>query len=245
MPTRYSSPPLDTRTVQMKNAAFFAQQMAAQRGRRFFIGPQIGAADLALATDAPEVVFAALWEAHRPPWSTYAPLAGEGSGLYRSINGGTNWQQIKGNGFPSSNIGRIGVAIARGTRGQRIYATVEAGDNQAGLYRSDDGGNSWMRVNADPRITGRAWYFSSITADPNDQDVVYIPNVCLYKLSDGGKTLSIVRGAPGGDDYHQLWIDPQIRCVWRSLPTKGQPSHLTAGQLGVPGTTSRPPRCIT
>ena len=173
-----------------------------------FKGPSVGAADLALAQDAPEILFAAMWEAHRPPWSTYAPIAGDGSGLYRSLNGGTGWEQIKGGGFPDNHVGRIGVAIARGTNGRRIYAAVEAQGDQAGLYRSDDGGGKWARVNADPRITGRAWYFSSITADPNDPDVVYIPNVSLYKLSDGGKTLSIVRGAPGGDDYHQLWIDP-------------------------------------
>ncbi len=171
-------------------------------------GPQIGAADLALAADTPDIIFASMWETHRPPWSTYAPIAGPGSGLYRSVDGGSTWQQIQGAGFPISHIGRIGIAIARGTQGKRVYASVEAGDNQAGIYRSDDGGNTWSRVNADPRLTGRAWYFSHITADPNDPDVLYVPNVSLYKLSAGGKTLSIVRGAPGGDDYHQLWIDP-------------------------------------
>jgi photosystem II stability/assembly factor-like uncharacterized protein len=173
-----------------------------------FKGPQIGAADLALASDAPEILFAAMWEAHRPPWSTYAPIAGPGSGLYRSKDGGTSWEEIKGGGFPDKQVGRIGVAIARGTRGQRIYVTVEAEAKQVGLYRSDDGGNIWTRVNADPRLTSRAWYFSSITADPNDPDVAYIPNVALYKVSEGGKALSTLRGAPGGDDYHQLWIDP-------------------------------------
>jgi len=174
-----------------------------------FTNSHTGAADLALSPDAPDVIFAAMWEAHRPPWSTYAPINGPGSGLFRSIDGGTTWEQIKGGGFPDSHVGRIGVAIARGTQGRRIYATVEADNNQGGVYRSDDRGKTWALVNADSRLIGRAWYFSSITADPNDPDVVYIPNVCLYKLSDGGKTLTIVRGAPGGDDYHQLWIDPK------------------------------------
>ncbi len=169
---------------------------------------QTGAADLSLAPDEPKLLFAALWEAHRPPWTTYAPLAGSNSGLYRSSDGGNTWRQVIGNGFPEGSLGRIGVAIAPGTHGKRIYAVIEADAKRAGLYRSDDGGDSWTRVNSDPRVSSRGWYFNHITADPNDPDVVYNPNVAFYKLSEGGKTLSIVRGAPGGDDYHQVWIDP-------------------------------------
>ncbi len=169
-------------------------------------GPSVGAADLAMAIDQPQVLFAAMWEAHRPPWSTYAPLGGPGSGLFRSTDNGKSWQQLTGHGLPGGEWGRAGIAVAGRTKGKRIYAAIDAKD--AGLYRSDDGGDTWTRVNSDARITSRAWYFSSITADPNDADVLYIPNVALYKLSNGGETLSIVRGAPGGDDYHQLWIDP-------------------------------------
>ncbi len=134
------------------------------------------------------------------------PLGGASSGVYRSKDAGDTWQQLTGNGLPSGDWGRVGIAVAPGMHGQRIYASIEA--KNAGLYRSDDGGDSWTRVNQDPRITSRAWYFSSITADPSDPGVVYIPNVALYKLSAGGTKLSIVRGAPGGDDYHQIWIDP-------------------------------------
>ena len=176
--------------------------------KTLFKGPAIGAADIAISADNPNIVFAALWEAHRPPWSTYAPIAGAGSGLYRSVDGGHSWEPLTAHGLPETKLGRMGIAIAKGTSSQRVYVSVDAGPDASGLYRSDDGGVSWKRVNADPRITSRAWYFSSITADPKDPDVVYIPNVALFKLAGGGTDLSIVRGAPGGDDYHQLWIDP-------------------------------------
>ncbi len=171
-------------------------------------GPSVGAADIAIATDHPEILFAAIWEAHRPPWSTYAPIGGPGSAVFKSTDGGASWQPVSGHGFPDGPLGRIGLAISSGTNGQRIYAAIEAERSKAGLYRSDDCGQSWTRVNSDPRITSRGWYFNSITADPNNPDIVYDPNVAFYKLSDGGKTLTIIRGAPGGDDYHQVWVDP-------------------------------------
>ncbi len=176
--------------------------------KTLFKGPAIGAADIALSSDNPNIALAALWEAHRPPWSTYAPIGGEGSGLYRSSDGGHSWTALTGNGLPAVKLGRMGVAIANDTNGRRMYALIEGGADASGLYRSDDSGTNWKRVNSDPRITSRAWYFNCITVDPNNPDIVYVPNVAFYKLSDGGTNLSIVRGAPGGDDYHQVWIDP-------------------------------------
>lgn len=170
-------------------------------------GPNVGAADIAIAPDAPDTLFAAMWEAHRPPWSTYAPIAGPGSGLFRSTDAGNTWQQLTAHGLPKGDWGRVAVAVARGTHGHRIYAMIDV-KNAAGLYRSDDGGDTWELVNKDARLTTRAWYFSSITVDPNNPDILYAPNVATYKLTDGGKTLGILRGAPGGDDYHQIWIDP-------------------------------------
>ncbi len=168
-------------------------------------GAEVGVSDLTICSGNPQVLFAGMWHARRPPWSTYAPIDGPGGGLYRSLDAGKTWSHLIGNGLPGGDWGRVGVDVA--ADGKRVYALIQA--KKAGLYRSDDGGNNWVLANADSRLTSRAWYFSGITIDPHDRDVIYMPNVALYRSDDGGKTISIVRGAPGGDDYHQIWIDPR------------------------------------
>jgi photosystem II stability/assembly factor-like uncharacterized protein len=173
--------------------------------RTLFQGPDLGVADLAIAIAKPNVLFATLWNAHRPPWSTYAPLLGKGSGLYRSQDAGETWQEVSDHGLPEGTWGRSGVAVS--SDGQRVYVLVEA--KHSGLYVSDDGGDNWRLANADPRLTSRAWYFSRITVDPSDADTFYVPNVALMGSNDGGKTVHVVRGAPGGDDYHEIWVDPK------------------------------------
>ncbi len=168
-------------------------------------GPEMGVSDLTICSTNPRLLFAGTWHTWRPPWSTYAPIDGPGGGLYRSQDAGKTWSRLTGNGLPDGDWGRVGVAVA--LDGQRVYALIQA--KKAGLYRSDDGGTTWALANADPRLTSRSWYFNSITVDPQNPDVMYVPNVALYRSEDGGKTISIVRGAPGGDDYHQIWIDPK------------------------------------
>ena len=168
-------------------------------------GPEIGVSDLAIATGNPATLFAGTWQSHRPPWSTYAPIDGSHSGLFRTTDSGATWTQLKANGLPEGEWGRVGVTVS--PNGRRVYALIDAG-KKSGLYRSDDGGDTWTLANGDSRLTSRSWYFMQPTIDPNNPDVVYVPNVALYRINDGGKTVSIVRGAPGGDDYHQLWIDP-------------------------------------
>src|SRR5215467_7202948 len=168
-------------------------------------GPDIGVSDLAICTGSPNLLFAGTWHTHRPRWSTYAPIDGPGGGLYRSQDSGLTWSRLQGKGLPDGDWGRVAVDVS--PSGQRVYALIPA--KKGGLFRSDDGGNTWVLENEDPRLTSRAWYFGNITIDPENPDVIYIPNVALYRSEDGGKTISIVRGAPGGDDYHQIWIDPK------------------------------------
>src|SRR5207248_4107419 len=142
-----------------------------------------GAVDLAADPDNPLSVYATLWRTRRPPWSTYPPSGGQGSGLYRSKDGGARWTELTGRGLPAAAVGRIGVAVAAGTQGNRVYAIVDAKDG-GGLYRSDNGGENWLLASKDPRIHGRGWYFGTVTVDPKDPDTVYIPNVTLYRSSD-------------------------------------------------------------
>ena len=137
----------------------------------------------------------------------------------------------RGKGAPEGDWGRVGVDVA--PDGKRVYALIagqQTGANQSGLYRSDDGGNTWALANADPRLTSRAWYFNRITIDPQHPDVIYMPNVALYRSEDGGKTISVVRGAPGGDDYHELWIDPKNSASMVLATDQGTTISLNRGQ---------------
>ncbi len=173
--------------------------------RVLFKDENTGAIDLAFDPGNAKTIFAALWATRRPPWNAYPPSNGPGSGLYRSDDGGETWRPVAGGGFPSERLGRIGIAFAPSDP-RRVYALVDA--KEGGLYASEDGGSSWKRASADRRIWERGWYFGGLTVDPKDANVVYACNTALYRSRDGGKTFVPFKGAPGGDDYHQLWIDP-------------------------------------
>jgi photosystem II stability/assembly factor-like uncharacterized protein len=165
-----------------------------------------GAVDLCFAPGDPRIVYAALWHPIRKPGQSGTSF-GPGSGIYKSTDEGLTWAQVPGKGLPAGDLGRIGVAAAPGTHGKRIFAIIEAKEKDNGLYRSDDGGTNWQRATTDDRIVGY-WYMSEIFIDPSNADVIYIPKQSLYRSTDGGKTFTVIKGAPGGDDYHTLWIDP-------------------------------------
>jgi photosystem II stability/assembly factor-like uncharacterized protein len=164
-----------------------------------------GAIDVTLDPDHPQTVWAALLHDRRPPWSAYPPVTIAGA-IYKSTDGGMVWNPVTGGGLPAGDWGRVGLTVARGTHGQRVYALIDA--KEGGLFKSDDGGQTWLRTGTDPRIRGRMWYFGEVYVDSKNPDTVYIPNVSIYRSTDAGKTFVAIKGAPGGDDYHALWIDP-------------------------------------
>ena len=164
------------------------------------------AVDLCFEPGNPRVVYATLWHGFRKPGQRGTQF-GPGSGLYKSVDEGVTWTQIKGNGLPTTDWGRSGVAVAPGLHGRRVYLIVEGKEKDGGLYRSDDSGATWHRATEDKRIEG-TWYMSEIFVDPQNADVVYVPMTSLYRSNDGGITFTAIKGAPGGDDYHTVWIDP-------------------------------------
>ncbi len=167
-----------------------------------------GAIDLAMDPSDSNVIFAAMWQTRRPPWSIYPPSNGPASGLYKSTDAGATWAQIRGHGFPAKT-GRIGITISPADH-SRVYACIDGiSPKDGGVYRSDDGGATWSHTATDPRIWGRGWYFMGITADPKTSDTVYVMNTSAYRSTDGGRTFIPFKGAPGGDDYHTCWIDPE------------------------------------
>lgn len=161
-----------------------------------------GAVDLAIDPTNPRILYAALWEAYRNPWSLSS--GGPGSGLHKSTDGGDTWTDLTKNaGMPTGVKGKIGVSVSA-AKPDRVWALIEAEDG--GLFRSEDAGKTWRRINEDRRLRQRAFYYTHVFADPKNPELVYVLNVQFLKSFDGGKTFAPVF-VPHGDN-HDLWIDP-------------------------------------
>ncbi len=161
-----------------------------------------GAFDLSFDPANPNVMFAAVWQIQRTPYSLIS--GGEGSAVYRSTDGGETWTDIsKNRGLPAGVLGKIGVSVSP-VNPNRVWAMIEA--KEGGLYRSDDGGDTWQRTSDNAGIRQRPWYYTRVYADTQNADIVYVLNVAFHKSIDGGRTFANV-GTPHSDN-HDLWIAP-------------------------------------
>jgi photosystem II stability/assembly factor-like uncharacterized protein len=166
-----------------------------------------GAIDLVFDPTNAQTVYGVLWASRRPPWTTGNSYGATGSGLYKSVDGGTTWHELT-KGLPSGkSLGRIGIAVAPSDP-NRMYALVQS-DTAGGVYRSDDAGANWQRVNNEERVYGRGDDFACVRVHPKDRDTIFITNTSTYRSTDAGKSFTAIKGAPGGDDYHTVWINPQ------------------------------------
>lgn len=168
-----------------------------------FANEDAGAVDLILDPTNPRIIYASTWRIRRTPYSLLS--GGEGSALWKSTDGGDNWEKLSENeGMPKGTLGIIGVTVSPANP-ERVWALIEA--EKGGVYRSDNGGKTWTKLNEDRSLRQRAWYYTRIYADPVDENKLYVMNVSYHKSTDGGKTFNSYR-APHGD-HHDLWIAPE------------------------------------
>ncbi|QDV05592.1 Ycf48-like protein [Planctomycetes bacterium Poly30] len=170
--------------------------------QKLFVSEDAGCVDLALDPSNPRVMFASFWNVRRTPYSLSS--GGEGSSLWKSVDGGETWTDISANdGMPEGPLGISGISVS-GADSDTVYAVIEA--KEGGVFRSRDGGKKWSRVSSDRNLRQRAWYYSRLQADPVDVDTVYVLNVGMHRSTDGGKTFD--RISTPHSDNHDLWIAP-------------------------------------
>ena len=191
--------------------------------RILFVNDSTGASDIVMDPRNPRILYAAMWRAERKPWTLISGSL-EG-GVWRSTDGGDNWQKLAG-GLPSGLIGKIGLTVSPANP-DRVWALIEA-EPAGGLYRSDDGGSTWTRTNKENKLRQRAWYYTHLKADPQEENVVYALNTSLYRSIDGGTTFTEIP-VPHGD-VHDLWISPADKRVMIVADDGGAQVSLNRGR---------------
>ena len=187
-----------------------------------------GAIQVTVDPNDSRTVYAAMWEARQGPWEN-GRWQGPGSGLYKSTDGGDTWRKLT-QGLPTfeQGLGRIGFAIAP-SDSRVLYATVDS-DDASGLYRSDDAGATWRRVNGEQRLISRGDDFAEVKVHPNDPDTVFVADTSFYKSVNGGKDFVCIKGSPGGDDYHRVWINPNNPDIILAAADQGATVTLNGGE---------------
>jgi photosystem II stability/assembly factor-like uncharacterized protein len=188
-----------------------------------------GGSDVEIDPSNPDVVYAAMWEAREGPWEDANKFDGTGGGLFKSTDGGSTWRQLT-EGLPK-DLAQIYVAIAP-SDSKRIYATLATASGGLHVYRSDDAGENWAKITDDPRPSGRigGGDLPIPKVDPKNPDLVYVASTVTMRSSDGGKTWMSFRGAPGGDDYQNLWINPNDGNIILLVSDQGAIVTVNAGE---------------
>jgi photosystem II stability/assembly factor-like uncharacterized protein len=188
-----------------------------------------GGSDVEIDPSNPDTIYASMWEAREGPWEDRNEFNGTGGGLFKSTDGGSTWHALK-NGLPE-DLSQIYVAIAPSDP-HRLYATLGTASGKLGVYRSDDAGDSWAQITTDARPSGRigGGDLAVPKVDPKNSDVVYVASTVTMKSNDGGKTWFGFRGAPGGDDYQNLWINPNNGNIILLVSDQGAIITVNGGQ---------------
>ncbi len=193
-----------------------------------YIDQYTGAIQVEFDPNNPNIIYADLWEHQEGPWEN-AKFSGTNSGLYKSEDGGDSWRKLtKGLPTAAQGLGRIGIGIAP-SNSNVIYATVDAKET-GGIYKSTDAGESWSFLHSDYRLWGRGGDFAEIKVHPTNPNKLYVGNIAAYTSDDGGKSWMSIKGAPGGDDYHRIWINPNNPDIMLFVADQGAVVTVNGGR---------------